>query len=246
MDEYESPMWPDQSLLDSVFSQLGISKDGVVDDSDYAKKLQGLTGEPYNKLEMTRYHGEPLSDDDITTMAMVELFNNNSGMTSEQFAEFLQGDGKSQLEELKKKYMDKYPLFKDKSGNPIEQINLSQKKDIANYFMTDVGKRMHQVTHGVYYPDKTSESVKKTGAASDEFEALYKVILPKLLLIRKMQHYKTQEQLMKQFGMNNTQLAQYLVKLMNDAEKDIQNYLKKGVLISPLLGRNYLKLYMNS
>lgn len=270
--EYDISMWPDQSLLDSVFGHLGISEKGdwktgdptltMLGKQNFGKTLQGYdsTGKPYadGRLKMTRFNGHPYSDDDITTMAMVQLINKHPELkTGEAIAKFLK-DNESELENIKKELMDKIPLFKvtDDSGNQVSiqpgQVNLSQKKDLANYFMTDVGKRMHQVTHGSYYPVPNDSSnwdeggtVKKTGAASDEFEAVYKIILPKLLLIRKMQYFKTQEQLMKQYGLNKTQLAQYLVKLMDDTEKDIQKYLKNGVLISPLMGQNYLKLNMN-
>lgn len=260
MDEFESFAWFDDSLMDSVFNHLGISKDAtppnisdMLSKTEYESKLHGLdpnTGQAYpGQLKMNRKWGQPYSEDDISTMAMVELFNKNSGMSGNEFAVFLSSDdGKKQLDELKAKYMDQYPLFKDSEGNQIspDKINLNQKRDLANYFMTDIGNRMHQMTHGIYYPDSSTKSVKKTGAVSDEFNALYNVILPKLMLIRKMQHYKTQEQIMKQYSMNNQQLAQYLVKLMDDTEKDIQEYLKKGNLISPLIGpNNFMKLNMN-
>lgn len=251
---------PDESLLDSVFGSLGISPDGVVsiDVSDiegakqYSKLLQGQKlpeGAPQDVLQMQRTFGDKYTQDDITTMALMDFYNKHSDLSGEELQVLIQSDvGQKELKELEQEYKDKYPMFQKADGNfygPGEQLSLNQRNDLANYFMTDAKQRMNNLVHGTYYGDATTESVKKTGAVNDEFGELYHNILPKLLLIRKLQYVKTQEELMKQYGLDHSHLAQYLMKLMNDAEKEMQQYLSKGVLISPLMGQNYLKLHMN-
>lgn len=259
-DYYYSPTMPDETLLNSVFASLGISPEGVAtfDVSDIeGAKMYGklLKGQKYSEdipkdiLKMRRNFGQKYSEDEITTKALMDFYHKHSNLSSDELQKLAQSDeGQKEIEELKNKYKDQYPLFQKSDGNfykPGEQISLSQRNDLANYFMSNINKNMHNLIHGTYYPDDATESVKKTSAVKDEFDELYNNILPKLLLIRKLKYIQTQKELMQQYGYDYSHLAQYLMNLIKETEKEMQQYLSKGILISPLMGQNYMKLYMN-
>jgi hypothetical protein len=256
MEDYYSPVWPDESLLDSVFGSLGITPDGTVniDKSDieqiklFSQKLMGHT-EPPNIIKMNRNFGQQYDPDEIKTKALMDFYHKHSNLTGDELQKLVQSEeGQRELQDLENQYKDKYTMFKNKDGEfyqPGQQVNLQQRNDLARYFMRSANDRMHQLIHGTYYGDDESQSVKKTRAVSDEFDALYNNILPKLLLLRKLKYIQNQQQLMEQYKLDHNHLAQFIVKLMNDAEKEMKEYLNKGVLISPLMGQHYLKLYMN-
>jgi len=143
--------------------------------------------------------------------------------------------------------VNSYNVARTDDGYHIERKKVYNKEGLLG---TDkmTGEMMHDL--GQYYVNEASQEMFNTfynpnydTGISNEFNQLFSVILPKLIVIRKMNTLAAQKDSLEGYGYKHDDIKQYLANLLHETEASIRKYLGKGQFFHPLDGNKAVLRY---
>lgn len=108
-----------------------------------------------------------------------------------------------------------------------DKINGELMHDLARYQLDNVNKDMYDM----FYRGSNGQN---KSDISYEFNQLFNVILPKLIIIKKMNLLSAQKDILEGYGYKHDDLKQFLANLLNETEAEIKKYLNNGHFIQPM------------
>lgn len=204
--------------MDHIDLPSGTLLDAVIDKLEY---LKNLVGDDYEaKMPSDTARLDETYIDGITPVSLTDKMTRAYRIDDSGNIEWFNAD-----------YGAKFLSDEERSNIPTGQMM----HDLAQYQINATGKELF---------DTLYNSTRNDNDIAHEFNMLFNVILPKLIVIRKMNTLAAQRDVIEGYGYKHDDLKQYLAHLLNEAEGTIKKYLGKGHFVQPVGNNRMLMRYM--